>query len=41
MGEVAEMIIDGTLCETCGSVFDDIIEGNDAPGYPRKCEECE
>lgn len=32
MGEVAEMMLDGTLCERCGTY----IEG-DAPGHPRYC----
>lgn len=41
MGEVAEMMIDGSLCQYCGVVFDDIINGDDAPGYPRICEDCE
>jgi len=35
MGEIAEMMLDGTLCEWCG-VY---IEG-DAPGYPRLCRDC-
>lgn len=34
MGEVAEMMLDGTLCETCGEYLG-------APtGYPRKCRNC-
>ena len=41
MGEVAEMHLDGTLCEVCGGVFDDIIVGNEPPGYPWSCEDCE
>lgn len=36
MGEVAEMILEGLLCEECG----DFIDGEE-PGYPRKCEGCE
>ncbi len=34
MGEVAEMIIDGTLCERCGVYLGQPI------GYPRSCESC-
>ena len=34
MGEVADMMLDGTLCEGCG-VY---IEG-DAEGFPRYCSE--
>lgn len=32
MGDIAEMMLDGTLCEGCG-VY---LEG-EAPGYPRYC----
>lgn len=35
MGEIAEMMIDGVLCEQCGIY----IEG-EPPGYPRKCDGC-
>jgi hypothetical protein len=31
MGEVAEMLLDGTMCETCGEFI------GDAVGYPRSC----
>lgn len=34
MGEIAEMMLDGTLCEGCGEYIDD-----DAPGYPRYCSD--
>jgi hypothetical protein len=33
MGEIAEMMLDGTLCEGCGAYIDD--EGGD--GIPRYC----
>src|SRR5688500_10789686 len=33
MGEIAEMMLDGTLCECCGSYIDE--EGGD--GFPRYC----
>ncbi|WP_267890504.1 hypothetical protein [Paenibacillus bouchesdurhonensis] len=36
MGEAAEMVLDGLLCECCGL----LIDGED-PGYPRKCDDCE
>lgn len=36
MGDVADMLIDGTLCEDCGAVIDD-----DSPGHPRCCNDCE
>lgn len=35
MGEVADMMIDGTLCEGCGVVL-----AGEAPGYPRYCRHC-
>lgn len=37
MGEIADMMLDGTLCEGCGEYIDD--EGGD--GIPRYCsKEC-
>lgn len=38
MGDIAEMILDGTLCEQCGCVVGDVPE---AVGHPRKCEDCQ
>lgn len=35
MGEIAEMMIDGTLCEGCGVYLD-----GDGEGFPRRCEDC-
>lgn len=35
MGEIAEMMLDGTLCQTCGDFL-----GDDC-GYPRMCPACE
>lgn len=32
MGEIAEMHLDGTLCEACGVFLD-----GESPGYPRYC----
>lgn len=49
MGEIADMMLDGTLCEGCGEIMDDMIDGHDededqdeddAPGYPRRCAAC-
>lgn len=37
MGELAEMTLNGLLCEVCGAYVEDFEE----PGYPRKCEDCE
>jgi hypothetical protein len=34
MGDIAEMMLDGTLCEQCGTYM-----GN-AIGYPRVCRGC-
>lgn len=34
MGEVADMMLDGTLCQECGTFM-----GGDC-GYPRTCESC-
>jgi hypothetical protein len=35
MGDVAELILDGIICEFCGCLID-----GEITGYPRKCEEC-
>jgi len=35
MGDIADMMLDGTLCETCGEFLD-----GDAPGHPRQCHDC-
>ena len=35
MGKIAEMMLDGTLCEKCGAVL-----GGESPGYPRYCKGC-
>jgi hypothetical protein len=37
MGEIAEMIIDGILCQLCGTAMG----YDEAPGYPRTCDDCE
>lgn len=36
MGEAAEDIMEGIMCQCCGGFID-----GDAPGYPRSCEDCE
>ncbi len=35
MGDIADMIIDGTMCQTCGCLVD-----GETPDYPRDCEDC-
>lgn len=35
MGDIADMMIEGVLCEGCGIY----IEG-EPPGYPRRCKDC-
>lgn len=35
MGEIAEMMLDGTLCEGCGAYLD-----GSADGFPRRCRAC-
>jgi hypothetical protein len=37
MGDIADMILDGILCETCGGLIGDVPE---AVGYPRQCDSC-
>lgn len=40
MGEIAEMMLDGLMCEQCGEFFDDVLQGGDGPGHPRLCAAC-
>lgn len=35
MGEIADMMLDGTLCEGCGVALD-----GEAGGFPRRCADC-
>ena len=35
MGEIAEMMLDGTMCEGCGEFL------GDALGYPTRCAGCQ
>ncbi|MFD2705477.1 hypothetical protein [Salibacterium lacus] len=39
MGDMADMMMDGTLCECCGGIVDDD-EMTEAPGYPQTCDDC-
>lgn len=45
MGEIADMMLDGTLCEGCGELMDGLVNDTDeldeAPGHPRRCAACE
>jgi len=34
MGDAAEMVLDGILCQVCGEYI------GEAVGYPRNCESC-
>lgn len=36
-GEIAEMMLDGTVCEQCGEFLHN---GEDGPGYPGLCAGC-
>lgn len=45
MGDIADMMLDGTLCECCGVLMEDLIDDasdelEDAPGHPRRCADC-
>ena len=42
MGDMADMMLDGTLCQECGGVMEDISENHEleSPGYPRTCADC-
>lgn len=36
MGDIAEMMLDGTLCECCGVYIEEV----EAQGFPRRCSDC-
>lgn len=36
MGDISEMMLDGTLCQVCGELIEDM----SCPGYPRTCDSC-
>lgn len=35
MGEVASLVLDGILCQVCGTFI-----SNEIVDYPRSCEDC-
>lgn len=37
MGEIADMMLDGTMCQVCGQWIN---EGEDGDGFPVTCEDC-
>lgn len=37
MGEMADMVLSGTMCQGCGAFLSD---GADGPGYPGWCSGC-
>jgi len=46
MGNYADDILDGTLCQVCNCIMDDLKPKDSSnvllppPGYPRTCDEC-
>ena len=38
MGEIADMMLDGTICQGCGEW---LCDGEDGPGYPGFCAGCQ
>jgi len=38
MGEIAEMMLDGTMCQQCGEWL--ILDGSEPAGYPMSCDAC-
>jgi len=39
MGEIADMMVEGVMCEQCG-VWLEGADKDEAPGYPRCCTLC-
>lgn len=37
MGEIADMMVNGLMCQECGAWMED----HEEPGYPRTCRSCE
>jgi methionyl-tRNA synthetase len=37
MGDIADMILEGILCDVCGMLFVD----HNIPGHPRTCDDCQ
>lgn len=40
MGEIAEMMLDGFMCEQCGEIIGDI-ESGEGQGFPCLCAACQ
>ncbi len=40
MSEAVEDMLCGFTCQECGEIFDDCINGDEPPGYPRSCDGC-
>ena len=45
MGQVADDMLDGLMCQECGVWMPDVLEDNSPlwekpPGYPRTCPDC-
>jgi len=40
MGEIAEAMLEGAMCEACGEWFEDYLAGEEPPGHPRRCAAC-
>lgn len=38
MGDIADMMLDGTLCTQCGEFL--LSDGSNPAGYPVYCETC-
>lgn len=41
MGEIADMIVEGDMCECGQFIFDENGEATMGDGYPRLCPDCE
>ena len=40
MGEIADAIIEGEICDLCGAYLGEEGWAGDSPGYPRRCDDC-
>lgn len=41
MGDIADAILEGEMCQVCGVYMEDYIEDGIGPGFPQTCIGCQ